>query len=500
MVNILKGFLSIFGGQVANLLLGMAITPLLVRVIGSDGYGDYAFLISLITITLVMVNAGIFDGTRKFVAEKRGMDHWTEHVIGFYFRVALVLASVAAVIYGIAAWSGIGSNVFGEGFDVYLALVGVILLVRQIYSVSRASLMGLGRETVSEPLQVIRRASFGIIGLLLATGAGVVGVLWGQIISYLLVAIIGFVLVARGVDFHAIFENTPCDFPRRQLLEFNGLSVVLILLIISLYHIDVLLLRPIAGDTATGYYKGALLVAEFLWFAPMALQMSLLQSTSEMWSEGRDEEITDLISRITRFNLAGTALLIVGIGALAGDFLPLYYGPEFEAAVQPLLLLLPGAMGFALARPILAVGQGKGSLRPLIVATGIAACLNLLLNLALIPQFGMTGAAIATSTSYGSMIVLHVLAARRIGYDPLQGIRVLRTAIVAGITISIIVPIGMVIESSIISLLTIPVIGFGVFSAGTLLIKPVPRDDIEIIKDLTQAIIYNAIKIHNYFD
>ncbi|GAB7119119.1 hypothetical protein JCM9743_15820 [Natrinema sp. JCM 9743] len=61
---------------------------------------------------------------------------------------------------------------------------------------------------------------------------------------------------------------------------------------------------------------------------------------------------------------------------------PIYFGAEAEPAITPLLLLLPGALGFALARPILAISQGEGTLRYPVAATGGAALLNLGLNLA----------------------------------------------------------------------------------------------------------------------
>jgi len=51
--------------------------------------------------------------------------------------------------------------------------------------------------------------------------------------------------------------------------------------------------------------------------------------------------------------------MAVGLAALADIAVPIYFGAEAEPAITPLLLLLPGALGFAIARPILAVSQGK---------------------------------------------------------------------------------------------------------------------------------------------
>lgn len=84
--------------------------------------------------------------------------------------------------------------------------------------------------------------------------------------------------------------------------------------------------------------------------------------------------------------MLATLLLLIGLAVLAYLLTLLYFGPGFEAAVMPMLLLLPEVFGLAIAKPIYAIGQEKGQLRGLIVATGVAAILNLVLDLLLIPQ------------------------------------------------------------------------------------------------------------------
>jgi O-antigen/teichoic acid export membrane protein len=193
--------------------------------------------------------------------------------------------------------------------------------------------------------------------------------------------------------------------------------------------------------------------------------MVLLHSTSELWAKDKAERITTLVSRITRYNLILVVLLSIGLTALANDFVPLYFGSEFETAVLPLILLLPGVIGFSLARPIFAVGQGKGDLRILIVATGSAALLNICLNIVLIPRYGITGAAVATSIGYGSMALFHTFAARQIGFDPTDDLRIRKITVVAVLTGIVVFGVSSVIDSSLISLLVVPPIGFVVYVA-----------------------------------
>ncbi|NHN40956.1 polysaccharide biosynthesis protein [Halorubellus sp. JP-L1] len=486
--SLVRRFASILGGRVSSLLLGLLITPVLVRLLGSSKYGDYAFLLSLLGITMILVNAGIFDGTRKYIAENRETANWTEHVLGFYIRVAGVFAIVAAIGYGVLAWSPLSTSVLGPQFGTYLYLTAALILAQQAFSLTRTGLMGLGLEKRSEPLKVLQKLLFGIFALSLAyLNYGVTGVLIGHTASSIVVTIMGGVLISTEINVSAVFKRIPAEFPRRELLSFNGLSVVLILLTASLYHVDILLLRVLVGSQQTGYYRASLVVAEFLWFVPNTLQMVLLHSSSEYWTQGKVDQISELVSRTTRYNLLFTMLLAIGIAALASDFVPLYFGAEFQPAVLPLLLLLPGAVGFALARPIFAVGQGKGSLRPLIGATGSAAILNIVFNLILIPRYGIAGAAVATSISYGLMILFHVRAAQRIGFNPIRNLRLSKVFLVVLLATPVIFLSSIMFESSIKSLLIVPPTGLLVYSVISLKIGAIePAEVIPVLNRLPE--------------
>jgi O-antigen/teichoic acid export membrane protein len=481
-ISILRGFISIFGSKAATLLIGLLTTPILVRLLGSSQYGDYAFLLSMLGISMILINAGIFDGTRKYMAEDRDNSNWTENVLGFYFRLACVLAVTGALVYAIFSWSNLSRRFFGNDFTIYFYFLGILIIVRQTNSVARGGLMGLGLEERSEPLNILKKVLFSILALYLAyIGYGVVGVLAGHIISTSVVSVLAWAILSQYVDFRSIFTKIPERFPKRKLLSFNSLSIVLIFLTGSLYHVDILFLRLLVGDQATGYYKAALVVAEFLWFVPNVLQTVLLHSSSQLWSDNRLDRIASLASQTTRYNLTLVLLLTIGLASLAHDFIPIYYGPEFDAAVLPLLLLLPGVFGFALARPIFAIGQGKGQLQILIVATGAASLLNVFLNAVLIPRYGMVGAAVATSMGYGSMLVLHVLAARRIGFNPLDDLRLKNLIVVAVVSAGVIFGLSSVIRSSIVSLVIVPPIGFIVYSTMSLRFSVVSPEEVRQI-------------------
>jgi len=485
--NVIGAFLSIFGTKVGVLIISLTTTPLIVRAIGSGGYGDYALLMSIFGILTVFTNSGIFNGIRKYIAEDKSVEDWNNLVFSFYFRVSIIVTGLLALSLVSVSRTPAIEDLVSTEFRTYFVLLAVYLFMSQFYSMGRGAMMGFGQEHYSEPIQMLKRSIYTIVALLLLYhDFGVSGLLIGHVTAATAVGVLAFWFIRKKFSFIQLIQSIPNKVPRRQLLTFNVYSILLAFFTISLYHVDIILLRLVSGSSITGFYKASLTIAEFLGLVPIAIQNTLVQSTSEMWSKDKRKQITSISSTATRLNLSLLVIMGIGLVALADVFIPLYFGSEFYPAVGPLLLLLPGVVGFSLSRPIYAIGQGKGELRKLVLTTGSAAMLNLFLNLILIPPYGMYGAAVATSTGYGSMFLLHAWTARRIGFDPVGDIRAVRIT-VAGIVTTPIVFIMANVLPAIPALVVVPPIGFVVYAVISIWVGVIDTEEIKQLQERAPA-------------
>lgn len=452
-------FLSIFSSEMVGFIVTILITPILVRYLGSAGYGDYAYVLSMFAILSIVIDAGIFDTTRKFVSETQDSSNWKAKVIATLFLISNAIAILLAVVLFLGIRSGIIENQLGSNFNTYTLFLAVWLFAHQLFKVARATLMGLEAESISETSHIGNKIVFFVSTiLLLEVGLDVEGVLLAHILPLLVISPIMYYAIMRKVDL--TFRERLTSEERIRVINYASGNVILVFLTFSLYNIDILLLRPFVGAEQTGYYKAALVIAGLVWFGPKILQMFLLHSTSNMWSEGNRRRIEEMAQTLVRYTTLFSLLIVLGMAALAKPFVTLYYGSEFTPTVLPLLLLLPGTLGFAISRPIYSIGQGKGDLRILIYATGAAAVLNLVLNLLFIPRYGMNGAAVATSIGYGSMVFLHVWSARKIGFDPIGNLRFMRILLTASLSAPVIFGLAQLIQSDILSLVVVPPVGF----------------------------------------
>ncbi|WP_293028225.1 flippase [Natronococcus sp.] len=484
------GSLSIGTANGVALLVGFVSIPVLFRLLGPAGFGDYTFLLSVFAIYMIFVSSGIADGVRTFLAEDRSTANWEPHVVGYYFRLAVLFTFTGAFVLFLGSRNGFVAALFGEEYTIYfygLALLGISV---QFQTYSRKALLGFGLKRHSGLLDALDKVAFVAVSIpLVYFGFGVPGALAGHAVASLVCGVVGLTLIHRRVSLSSVFRIPPREFPRKKMLTFNSMTVVLLFLLASLYHIDIIVLQQFHESAAVGNYRAALLLAEFIWFVPIALQIGYVRSTSELWSRNRLDEITALASKTTRYTLLLTAIIAVGIAALADVVVPIYFGPDATPAIEPLLLLLPGVLGFALARPVLAISQVEGALRYPVLATAGAAGINVVLNYLLIPGYGMHGAAVATTISYGSMFVFHWFSAQRIGFDPLADARFGRVTATTALAAVPIFALATVVANPWLALLLVPPFGLLVYLVFAVLTGAMePAEPFEVLAEFPAPI------------
>jgi O-antigen/teichoic acid export membrane protein len=186
-------------------------------------------------------------------------------------------------------------------------------------------------------------------------------------------------------------------------------------------RLDVLLLAWLTGLGTVGVYAVALLVGEVVLQIPRSLGFVVMP----LITAGRSGS-HDLAARAMRLNGTATLAAVV-IAALAGPFLiVLAFGDDFAGAVAPFLLLLPGLWFTSTANLAAFVCSARG--RPGLTSTlaAVDAIATVVFDVALIPFFGSTGAAVASSLAGVAFGVLSLLAVSALIGIPRHSLLVLR--------------------------------------------------------------------------
>ena len=159
---------------------------------------------------------------------------------------------------------------------------------------------------------------------------------------------------------------------------------------------DQVLMGFIATEAALGVYAVAVNGAEVLLHLPTAIGLAIVPAIAGGDATGRSERALAVFRTVSLLTLP----LIVLAALLGPTLLPAVFGSAYEGSVEPFVWLLPGTFGFiaiaVLSNALLGSGSpGTASLPPVTaLVVGIA------LDLALIPRYEATGAAIAATTAF----------------------------------------------------------------------------------------------------
>jgi len=178
---------------------------------------------------------------------------------------------------------------------------------------------------------------------------------------------------------------------------------------------DIVLLGALMGAEAVGIYRPVSSIVALIGFGLTSVNMALAPVVASLHAKGELVRLQRLITAATRattvFALPTTAGLILG-----GRWILRIFGRTFTRGATALVILSLGQL----------VNAGMGSVGLILTMTGherdtakglaVAVGLNIVLNLALIPSFGIEGAAAATTMSLVTWNVLLALYVwRRLG-------------------------------------------------------------------------------------
>jgi O-antigen/teichoic acid export membrane protein len=391
-----------------GLPVGMAISILIGRWLGPAGKGEYTLAVTFGSLLLTGVTLGIPASISYHLGGGRAP-------AGPLLRVVLVLAlALGLAAVGVAAvldrtgWcryvlgiSRLSPAVWMIVATVPLQLLGMFLQF-VILSLEHRVLFAVV-PVAGQVLTLLLIGAFLLLGALSPFTAAA-----GVAIPYALSATFLSLFVKRRVaSWRAPWKDLSL---LQSVLRYSGFSYLGSLLQFLVQRVDVLLISVLLDLRAVGLYSVAYGVAELLLLLPQRFGNLYLTRVAGQTdgSALRAREIPLSTSAVVLGTLAAAAVL-----ALAAPWaIRHFFGRSFDDSVKPFLLLLPGVCALAAGAVQNAYLSGAGRLgdNARVAAAGLV--VNVALNLWLIPGYGIAGAAVASSLTYGlqALWLIHTVA------------------------------------------------------------------------------------------
>ncbi len=194
--------------------------------------------------------------------------------------------------------------------------------------------------------------------------------------------------------------------------EVFGFGLPLIFFVIGnkiIDSIDLLVLTYFRSLTEVGIYSIVLPTAGLCLFFYRPIAVVLIPLGAELWAQGQAAKLRELFQRVYHYLFVLVMPLVILFFIQGSFILSFLFGPKYADGTMALRLILLGVFFFGLAHinisALIGIGNSKKSGKVMLYG----ALINFVLNVILIPFWGMIGAGIATLVSYLFCYVLSLV-------------------------------------------------------------------------------------------
>ncbi len=380
----------LFFERILRILVSFVVTIFVVRYLGPKDFGLYSYSLSFFWLFGSLSTLGLESiTTREIVKFPEKKDEINGTV--FFLRLA---GSFAAVVC-------IGITLLITGEDSFTSML-ILILTGSFFFQSFSVIEYYFRAIVKAKYNAYALSA----SVLLSSGLKVIFILTeAPLINFIYAVVFEYIVLAAGliIVYHynklSIFNWKYSKQLAAALLK-DSWPLMLSGVVVMVYmRIDQIMIKNMIGEEAVGYYAAAVRLCEAWYFIPVTLCNSIFpaivnaKNVSEEFYNNRMQKLYDLLTWLA----IGIA---VPVTIFSSQIIVLLFGQEFAPASTVLTIYIWAGvavfLGVASSQYLINENLTKLSF----IRTFIGMVLNVLLNIYLIPLYGIVGAAIATLISY----------------------------------------------------------------------------------------------------
>ena len=380
----------------------------LARWLGTREFGIYTYVWTWVVILGSISTLGF-----SMVMVKHLPSYFKHGKFGEFFGLmvlgrafSFVLAVVIAVlgILGVYLWGDLAGNVYGIPLILGMVCIPLFALVDVQEGMCRANewiYLGLIPNYLLRPLFVLV-FSAGFIFLYDEINAQVV--MMGCIIGSFLTACIQLFLIQRRIA-QKVEKRTKVYLWKPWI----GLALPLLLtdsFMLVMANTDIVILEYFMQPEDIAVYYAAVKTTLLVQFIYFAVVLASSNQFAEHWHDDDRAKLTRAVNHSVRMTFMPSLVASIGIIGVGYWFLAAY-GADFTRGYPVIVILSLGAILRAATGPTEWMMTMMGQQKIVLWSTGGASVANIVLNILLIPVWGLEGAAVATAvTMAGSALFL----------------------------------------------------------------------------------------------
>ena len=393
MKDVQWSFISLVTASFSHLLVRIVLG----RELGPSGLGLYTLVFTIYMFGMQFATFGIGAALTKYIAQY----HDDLPKISEFITSGVLGSMVSGTVMGVILYllSGIISIQFFHNPEMtdLLKITAFCFPFIAMQKVVIGTLNGMQRMKLYAIVNIVQNVSVMVvsIALVILLNMGIRGAVIGYVVPTIVIGVLSFTLIRGNFSIKMGILRTAL----REISWFGFYVVLANSIGMINTQIDSLMIGHFMSEMDVGYYAVAIVFMQGITLLPRAVQRVTNPSIARYYGKNDYSNIRSLIKG-TMFKISLITIVIALFFAIFGKILiGIIFTKEFLPAYIPLLILL---VGYSIYASFVSIGSSLSSIGKIKMVFWISlmcAILNTLLNIILIPRFGLLGAASATSIS-----------------------------------------------------------------------------------------------------
>ena len=421
-------------GSLAGAGLVFITHVVLARELTPSGYGVFAAALATINVLGPLAGFGVGGFWLKaFGAEGWGAVRWLTRSFRF------IILSTTVTLLLLATWAAFGPH--DESFRWLLYWLLPVIVGYSFIELVSAKLQLEERYNALALWRLMQHLARLLLVLLVVSGAtgqvnlDTIAVVYAAVAFVMMNA--GFVQLRAMAQGHLALKGHLKPSDAENIFQTKVTSIVRVsdvarqtwpfaltgLFYLVYFQSAVILLKYLASDQAAGIYNVAVTIMTAVYLLPAVIYQQYLLPKFHRWANYDRSRFLEV------YRAGNGGMLLLGVFASGAILLltpwviPLLFGKAYQEAVSLLAILALCAPVRFLAISIGATLVTQEHMRLKVLYMGMAAVINVLLNILTIPVYGAQGAAVSTLLSEIMLLTLYLLAVRKhvFGSDAWRG-------------------------------------------------------------------------------
>ena len=401
--TIAKGTAIIFFSTIIGMLFAFGGRVLMARFFSQSEYGIFSLALVILNIAAVISTVGIGAGSTRQIAYYRGKDDMAkvQAVISSSPQIALIASVLLSLVLFFTS-GVISAQIFHEpGLALPLKIFSIAIPFFVLIHILSSLFRGFDKVEPSAYFRdILRNGLFPLLLLpVILFSLSFLAGIYAFLASVILTGLAFTVYTLKKAPLTPK-RCSPVNPMAKELLLFSLPLLGVAMLQMVILWTDTLMLGYFKASEVVGLYNGAVPLARLIPLTLTAMSFIYVPVISQLYSQNLTGEMKRTYQVSTKWIFSGSFPLFLLLFLFPETILRFFFGAGYAEAAVALRILSLGLVfsTFLGANGMTLLAMGKTRL--LMWASLLAAGLNVIINIILIPPWGITGAAIASLISY----------------------------------------------------------------------------------------------------